>query len=167
MTVLDAIKENGSSQFLFKQDIDAAQSQLQLSEEVLFAATTTVDLNARAGYIDPNMFRLKGRKPGVVVLTNERLFYIHALSKTTIQIPILELHSIETKVDGFSACIRITGSKECFIIYNSPSTISALKIILESILSQNKRKCPYCDSRLDPQDNHHTCPHCGGPLTTT
>lgn len=167
---MEAIKDSGSINFAYSAAIDAAQALIQPGEKVLRAITGYVMLDADNSILAPDLLNLTDKKAGVTVLTNNRLLFIRRslMCDITRDIPLKDIVATEQKLDTLAACLRVSSTKERWVIDGMPKVISALKEQLDTVQQAASKIhsigiCPYCDTQLQP-DCDGTCPNCGGVI---
>lgn len=128
MTIREALEKTGSSTFMNKGSIKAAEGKLRSGEDVLFALIANVSTAPIHGKLRPEI-TLKNRINGVIVFTNIRVFFCNVClgSSEYKEIRVDDIQSVDSSKNLLSAQLRICGLTDMLVI-----DISNKKILQEA-----------------------------------
>jgi len=131
MTLREAIKLGGTSAFLAKTDINAAESFVLENEEIRYALVANCIVN-------------KDWTPGVVVLTNHRVFFCHAnqvLAKA-VQIPLTGFLQVGQVSGGMLKRVTISSPAITLTVEGSLSPLAHLQQAVLTAIEEAPAQSP-------------------------
>lgn len=147
MTVKEALKRNGTAldALVFSGMIKKAEKMLLHNENVEFACNNNVYTIPNSEELKINLFNIKNRKPGIIVLTNKRIFFVNSVlgSGESKQIKIENIQSVDYKTNMGLATVRIKGITDMIIIE------ATKKVAEELVLKLNQLQSSETSSNVD------------------
>lgn len=140
MTVLEAVKNSRSPVFTYKGSIKLAQSMLLPTEELLWAMTTSADLNARKRPLKPDhksYYSINDLTPFAVAITNRRILFAYSIlgDHVSKDIQLDDIQSIDGAASLDLASLRITTLTSCIMLVGQRRKIADFRTALDSAIS--------------------------------
>lgn len=145
MTIEEFLKNNKTYTPFVKKAIKKAQESLTNDENILYALNANIATIPINGNLKVNHLNIKNKQNGIVVLTNNRVFYCSSILGTEKFKQIL-LNDI-TSYDDIStfglSTLRIYGLTEMFVIDLNKNALAEFREKLNGIKSNSNDKVTY------------------------
>ena len=141
MTIEEAINLSKTKNILAKGSVKAAQKMLYENEEVKYAINGNVSIVPNSGALNSaNALSTKNKLPGVVVITNRRIFFCSSVlgDRTEKEINLDKIESIDS---GYSVMLgsgqlRVKSLTEMLVIDSKTKVITEMANIVKSLISE-------------------------------